>query len=67
MMDLTANLTNELYQSAMYFTEGAEVGGFDGELGSVNLVLMAQKGFDADDMKVFVERSNTVLTELTIK
>jgi len=26
---------------------------------------MAQKGFDADGMKAFVERSNQVLTKLT--
>ncbi len=32
-----------------------------------DLALMAQKGFDADGMKAFVERSNTVLTELTAK
>jgi molecular chaperone HtpG len=27
--------------------------------------LMAQKGFDAEGMKTFVERSNTLLTKLT--
>ena len=27
--------------------------------------LMAQKGFDADGMKAFVERSNKLLTKLT--
>ena len=32
-----------------------------------DLALMAQKGFDADGMKAFVERSNTVLTKLTAK
>ncbi|NJN32346.1 MAG: molecular chaperone HtpG [Synechococcales cyanobacterium RM1_1_8] len=32
-----------------------------------DLALMAQKGFDADGMKAFVERSNQVLTELTAK
>ncbi|MBD2020037.1 molecular chaperone HtpG [Leptolyngbya sp. FACHB-36] len=30
-----------------------------------DLALMAQKGFDADGMKTFVERSNQVLTRLT--
>ncbi|GAB4226433.1 MAG: molecular chaperone HtpG [Elainellaceae cyanobacterium] len=30
-----------------------------------DLALMAQKGFDADSMKTFVERSNQVLTRLT--
>jgi molecular chaperone HtpG len=30
-----------------------------------DLALMAQKGFDADGMKAFVERSNQVLTRLT--
>lgn len=30
-----------------------------------DLALMAQKGFDADGMKAFVERSNQVLTQLT--
>lgn len=32
-----------------------------------DLALMAQKGFDADGMKAFVERSNQVLTKLTDK
>jgi molecular chaperone HtpG len=32
-----------------------------------DLALMAQKGFDADGMKTFVERSNQVLTELTTR
>jgi molecular chaperone HtpG len=32
-----------------------------------DLALMAQKGFDADGMKSFVERSNQVLTKLTDK
>ncbi len=32
-----------------------------------DLALMAQKGFDADGMKSFVERSNQVLTQLTSK
>ena len=30
-----------------------------------DLALMAQKGFDADGMKAFVDRSNQVLTKLT--
>jgi molecular chaperone HtpG len=30
-----------------------------------DLALMAQKGFDAEGMKAFVERSNQVLTRLT--
>ncbi|MEO0350642.1 MAG: molecular chaperone HtpG, partial [Cyanobacteria bacterium P01_A01_bin.15] len=30
-----------------------------------DLALMAQKGFDADGMKAFVERSNSLLTGLT--
>lgn len=30
-----------------------------------DLALMAQKGFDAEGMKSFVERSNHVLTQLT--
>lgn len=32
-----------------------------------DLALMAQKGFDAEGMKAFVERSNKVLTQLTEK
>ncbi|MFM7438479.1 MAG: molecular chaperone HtpG, partial [Snowella sp.] len=32
-----------------------------------DLALMAQKGFDAEGMKSFVERSNQVLTQLTHK
>lgn len=32
-----------------------------------DLALMAQKGFDAEGMKAFVERSNQVLTELTTR
>jgi Molecular chaperone, HSP90 family len=32
-----------------------------------DLALMAQKGFDAEGMKAFVERSNQVLTRLTEK
>ncbi|KAM3108623.1 molecular chaperone HtpG [Phormidesmis sp. 146-33] len=32
-----------------------------------DLALMAQKGFDADGMKAFVERSNQVLTKLTAR
>jgi molecular chaperone HtpG len=32
-----------------------------------DLALMAQKGFDAEGMKSFVERSNRVLTRLTNK
>jgi molecular chaperone HtpG len=31
-----------------------------------DLALMAQKGFDADGMKAFVERSNSLLTKLTL-
>jgi molecular chaperone HtpG len=30
-----------------------------------DLALMSQKGFDAEGMKSFVERSNEVLTKLT--
>jgi molecular chaperone HtpG len=30
-----------------------------------DLALISQKGFDADGMKSFVERSNDVLTKLT--
>jgi molecular chaperone HtpG len=30
-----------------------------------DLALMAQKGFDADGMKTFVDRSNQLLTRLT--
>ncbi|NEQ33406.1 MAG: molecular chaperone HtpG, partial [Leptolyngbya sp. SIO4C5] len=32
-----------------------------------DLALMAQKGFDADGMKSFVDRSNVLLTRLTEK
>ncbi|MBD2101071.1 molecular chaperone HtpG [Leptolyngbya sp. FACHB-261] len=32
-----------------------------------DLALMAQKGFDADGMRTFLERSNQVLTQLTAK
>ena len=64
---LIQNLSN-LSQGAIVQTEGQSP---SAELADLichhvyDLALMAQKGFDADGMKAFVERSNQVLTRLT--
>ncbi len=64
---LVQNLLS-LNQSAVITGEGSSP---SGELATLlcqhiyDLALMAQKGFDADGMKAFVERSNQVLTRLT--
>ncbi|NJL37007.1 MAG: molecular chaperone HtpG [Leptolyngbyaceae cyanobacterium SM1_4_3] len=64
---LIQNLT-KLSQGSILQTAGQSP---SGELANLicqhvyDLALMAQKGFDADGMKAFVERSNQVLTRLT--
>jgi len=64
---LIQNLAN-LSQGAILQTEGTSP---SAELANMichhvyDLALMAQKGFDAEGMKSFVERSNQVLTKLT--
>jgi len=64
---LIQNLT-ELSQGSIVQTGGQSP---SGELANLicqhvyDLALMAQKGFDAEGMKSFVERSNQVLTRLT--
>jgi molecular chaperone HtpG len=64
---LIQNLT-KLSQGSILQTSGQSP---SGELANLicqhvyDLALMAQKGFDADGMKAFVERSNQVLTRLT--
>ncbi len=71
---LLVNTTHPMIQNLINLSQGAIV--TDGqspsaELASMichhvyDLALMAQKGFDADGMKAFVERSNQVLTKLT--
>jgi molecular chaperone HtpG len=66
---LIQNLT-ELSQGSIVQSSGQSP---SGELANLicqhvyDLALMAQKGFDADSMKAFVERSNQVLTRLTTR
>jgi molecular chaperone HtpG len=72
---LLLNTAHPLIQNLANLSQGAIVGAESpsGNLANMichhiyDLALMAQKGFDADGMKSFVERSNQVLTELTDK
>lgn len=72
---LVINTAHPLIQNIVQINQGTIIQG-DGDSPSGELVkmmcqhiydlaLMAQKGFDAEDMKSFVERSNRVLTRLT--
>jgi molecular chaperone HtpG len=72
---LLVNTAHPLIQNLLTINQGAIIQG-DGESSSeqltkmicqhvYDLALMSQKGFDADGMKSFVERSNDVLTKLT--
>lgn len=72
---LVVNTAHPLIQNLIELSQGSIVqsGGQSpsGELANqicqhvYDLALMAQKGFDAEGMKAFVERSNQVLTRLT--
>jgi len=72
---LLVNTSHPLIQNLASLSQGAIIQG-DGESPSAelasmichhvyDLALMAQKGFDAEGMQDFVERSNQVLTKLT--
>ncbi|MGB3206699.1 MAG: molecular chaperone HtpG [Crinalium sp.] len=72
---LVVNTAHPLIQNLVNLNQGSVIQG-EGESPSGQLVnlmchhiydlaLMAQKGFDAEGMKSFVERSNQVLTKLT--
>ena len=70
---LMINTAHPLIQNIVQLNQGTIVGGESPSEELVNmmcqhvydLALMAQKAFDADGMKAFVERSNKVLTKLT--
>lgn len=72
---LLVNTNHPLIQNLVSLSQGSILQGDSqspsGELASMichhvyDLALMAQKGFDAEGMKSFVERSNQVLTRLT--
>jgi len=72
---LLVNTAHPLVQHLATLSQGAilQTGGASPSAELANLIcqhiydlaLMAQKGFDADGMKSFVQRSNKVLTELT--
>ncbi|WP_416673648.1 molecular chaperone HtpG [Egbenema bharatensis] len=72
---LVVNTSHPLIQNLLSINKGSivqtEGTSPSGELATLicqhvyDLALMAQKGFDADGMKSFVERSNQVLTRLT--
>jgi molecular chaperone HtpG len=72
---LLVNTSHPLIQNLISLSKGSivQAGGTSpsAELATMicqhvyDLALMAQKGFDADGMKAFVERSNQVLTRLT--
>jgi molecular chaperone HtpG len=74
---LLVNTNHPLIQNLVNLNSGAIVTGSgespSAELANMicqhvyDLALMAQKGFDADGMKGFVERSNQVLTKLTAR
>ncbi len=74
---LVVNTAHPLIQNLTELSQGTIVHGSgqspSGELANLicqhvyDLALMAQKGFDADSMKAFVERSNQVLTRLTTR
>ncbi len=72
---LVVNTAHPLIQNLVNLSQGSILQG-DGQSPSAelanlichhvyDLALMAQKGFDAEGMKAFVERSNQVLTRLT--
>ncbi|MFQ4144670.1 molecular chaperone HtpG [Chlorogloeopsis sp. ULAP02] len=74
---LVVNTAHPLIQNLANLSQGSIIQG-DGESPTTVLVnmichhiydlaLMSQKGFDAEGMKAFVERSNEVLTQLTEK
>lgn len=72
---LLVNTAHPLIQNLVSISQGSiiQAGGQSPSAELANLIcqhvydlaLMAQKGFDADGMKSFVERSNQVLTKLT--
>lgn len=72
---LVVNTAHPLIQNLVEISQGSIVQGVgqspSGELANqicqhvYDLALMAQRGFDANGMKAFVERSNQVLTRLT--
>jgi len=72
---LVVNTAHPLIQNLVNLNQGSILQGNNqspsGELANLichhvyDLALMAQKGFDAEGMKAFVERSNQVLTRLT--
>ncbi len=74
---LLVNISHPLIQNLVSISQGSIIqsGGQSPSAELANLIchhvydlaLMAQKGFDADGMKAFVERSNQVLTRLTAK
>ena len=74
---LTINTSHPLIQNIVELSQGTIIQGTgdspSGELVNLmcqhvyDLALMAQKAFDAEGMKAFVERSNQVLTKLTQK
>ena len=69
------NSNHPLIQNLITLSQGSIIQGGQsspsGELANLicqhvyDLALMAQKGFDAEGMKAFVNRSNQVLTQLT--
>jgi molecular chaperone HtpG len=72
---LLLNTAHPLIQNLAHLNQGA-IAGVDSPSSKLatlmchhiyDLALMAQKGFDADGMKAFLERSNDVLTQLTEK
>ncbi|HIK11710.1 MAG TPA: molecular chaperone HtpG [Oscillatoriaceae cyanobacterium M33_DOE_052] len=73
---LLVNTSHPLIQNLVNLTQGSIIGSEkspSAELANMicqqvyELALMAQKGFDADTMKSFVERSNKLLTQLSDK
>ncbi|MGP1382714.1 MAG: molecular chaperone HtpG [Thainema sp.] len=74
---LMVNTSHPLIQNLLKISQGSIITGSgdspSSEMANLicqhvyDLALMAQKGFDADGMKSFVERSNKVLTALTEK
>jgi molecular chaperone HtpG len=72
---LLVNTSHPLIQNLVSISQGSivQAGGLSPSAELANLIcqhvydlaLMAQKGFDAEGMKAFVERSNQVLTRLT--
>jgi molecular chaperone HtpG len=72
---LLVNTAHPLIQNLVNLSQGTIIQGSGksptGEMANLichhvyDLALMAQKGFDAEGMKSFVERSNQVLTRLT--